>query len=255
MDNFHNMQPFNYDDIAQYYDQLELDVELNASLVSGLSQIFREHQVKKIWDAACGTGAQSLPLAAAGFEVIASDLSPAMLRCARNKKALGKVSFSSGDIRNFCPGTVDAVISLYNALGHLSRSDLKKALVNAAGNLRSGGLFVGDFDNRSFLVQEGVLTDQFYMSGEGVLDDKPFKRLTRALIGENGCFEICDRWLVDEELLYEATWDLQTWSQEELEQLATDCGYEIIHALSRGAGELAPKSERDSFLLIFKKLY
>ena len=249
------MQDFNYDHIAPYYDQMELDNELNKKLVAGLCQFFRKNHVNKIWDASCGTGAQTLPLAAAGFDIYASDISQSMLQLAINKAKDTAISFHLGDICDHRTTKVDTVISLYNALGHLSPQKLKMALKNVNQHLDDGGFFIGDFDNRAFLETPGVLTEDFFISGEGLLNDKVFKRLTRAQATSKGRYNICDRWFVNNEVFHEASWELQTWTHKELQALALQCGFSIEQTTTRAFEPVIDNFEQqsDSFLIGFKK--
>ena len=248
------MQDFNYDHIAPYYDQLELDSELNQKLVSGLCKFFENHTIKSVWDASCGTGAQCIPLADAGYKVHASDISASMLKHAAAKTK--DINFNQGDICSHRVSKVDAVISLYNALGHLNRERLQQALYNVHSQLNTNGFFIGDFDNRMFLETPGILSKDYFLSGQGVLDNKKFQRLTRALPLNNGRYKISDRWLVDKQLFHEADWELQTWTLKELAKMAKACGFKIFSIKNRAFENFENNFEResDSFLIIFQKV-
>src|SRR5262245_63332704 len=77
-----------------------------------------------VLDAACGIGTQSLGLAALGYEVTASDLSPeAVRRAEREARARGlPIRTSVADMRRLSEhhtGSFDVVIACDNAVPHL----------------------------------------------------------------------------------------------------------------------------------------
>lgn len=97
---------------------------------------------RRILDVACGTADQAVMLAQAGFEVSGLDLSPAMLRVARDK-SFQEVTLFQGNARSlpFGPGSFDCVtISL--ALHEMA----KKIRMEAAGEmlrvLKPGGKLI-----------------------------------------------------------------------------------------------------------------
>jgi 2-polyprenyl-3-methyl-5-hydroxy-6-metoxy-1,4-benzoquinol methylase len=99
-------------------------------------------------DLGCGTGELSLPLAAAGAEVTAVDVSTAMIERLRAKAAAAGVAVSALvqpiEVLSFEPGSVDVVVSNY-AFHHLRDADKAAAVKAAARWLRPGGrLVVGD---------------------------------------------------------------------------------------------------------------
>ena len=219
------MKSFDYDKISHFYDDLEVDDEINRCMVESLHDLFSKHGIVKVWDAACGTGAQSVSLTELGYEVIASDIGDNMLEKARSKKCSGKISFSKGDIRYFQPNTVDAVISMTNVLGHFQESSLKEALDNVSSSLVQGGLYIADFDNRSFLEFPGRVPDGYFVSGKGEFRGSIVQRLSKATVRGDGLYHMHDRWVSKHETIHEAEWDLQSWYREEIESLLESCGF------------------------------
>jgi 2-polyprenyl-3-methyl-5-hydroxy-6-metoxy-1,4-benzoquinol methylase len=97
-------------------------------------------------DLGCGTGQLSLPLARAGAEVIAVDVSPAMIRQLESEARRGGVLNLSGvtlPIEDLAlPGaSVDLVVSSY-ALHHLRDADKSRLVAAAYGWLRPGGQLI-----------------------------------------------------------------------------------------------------------------
>ena len=115
-----------------------------------------EHNVKKVLDAACGTGFHTITLTNSGFGVIGSDGSPTMLQKAEeNAKRSGllDIRFVTADWCHltdvFEEGQFDAVIILGNAFTHLfSEIDRLQALNEILSLLNTGG--VAFIDHRNY---------------------------------------------------------------------------------------------------------
>lgn len=100
--------------------------------------------VRTVLDAAAGIGTQALGLAARGFAVTASDLSPAAVaRAAREAERRGlKMQTRVGDLRTLAsvPGTFDVVIACDNALPHLlTDAEILQALRQCHACTAKGG--------------------------------------------------------------------------------------------------------------------
>ena len=150
-------------DAAEVYDDFELSdgwvLPVNGFVSEALRRI---GSVRDVLDMTCGTGAQAIALAAAGFKVTASDLSAPMLHVAKRKIASAglKVDLHQADMRDVSLGSFDAIVSMYNAIGHLSPEDFSKTCINAASNLRPGGVYIFDIFDRGkmhLLPKEEIL--------------------------------------------------------------------------------------------------
>lgn len=140
-----------YDAIAEYYTLFNNDWEVRLEREGlGLRSIFRGQGVQRVLDAACGAGAQAIPLAKLGFEVVAADPSPGMMRKARE---LAEQYNVADDIRfvqtdflrlpDAVEGPFDAIVCKGNALPHLLLDDeIEATLHNFYDLLRPGGLLV-----------------------------------------------------------------------------------------------------------------
>lgn len=150
-------------DAAEVYDDFELSDDWVLPVNKFVSEMLRRSgAVRDVLDMTCGTGAQAIALAAAGFKVTASDLSAPMLHVAKRKIAAAglKVELHQADMRDVSLGSFDAIVSMYNAIGHLSPEDFSKTCVNAAKNLRPGGVYIFDIFDRSrmhLLPKEEIL--------------------------------------------------------------------------------------------------
>jgi SAM-dependent methyltransferase len=137
--------------LAEYYDEIfSPDV---AVLKKARGQVLGDilNHMHSACDLAAGTGTTALELAAAGMEVFAVDLSPAMCRLARAKtRASGlPVRVICSDMRTFrLPRQVDLVLCEGDALNHVPRkSDLPLVVRSVQRALKPGGAFYFDVNN------------------------------------------------------------------------------------------------------------
>lgn len=140
-----------YDVIAEYYPYFYRDWETQLER-EGLSlrALFRNQGIKRVLDASCGIGIQAIPLAQMGFEVVAADPSPGMLRkaheVAQKYNVQDKIRFERADfltLPDFVQGTFDAVITKGSALPHLLLdSEIEQAVKIFFNYLRPGGMLV-----------------------------------------------------------------------------------------------------------------
>jgi SAM-dependent methyltransferase len=118
----------------------------------GLRTIFRNRGITRVLDASCGAGAQAVPMAQLGFEVVAADPSTGMLRqaveIAKDYRVRDKIHFVRCDFLDL-PQMLkgkpqfDAIITKGNALPHLTEDvEIVQTLRNFYKLLRPGGTLV-----------------------------------------------------------------------------------------------------------------
>jgi glycine/sarcosine N-methyltransferase len=143
-----------YDALGSDYDRF---VDWEARLAHELpffERLFAEHGLRRVLDAACGTGGHAVALARRGYEVMGTDLSAEMIAQARrNAAAAGvRVEFAVagfGQLAQTVGSGFDAVLCLGNSLPHLlSAEAVAAALTDMAAALRPGGLLV--IQNRNY---------------------------------------------------------------------------------------------------------
>jgi glycine/sarcosine N-methyltransferase len=147
------------DAVAEFYDALAADYHLifadwrqtvgwQGELFDRIIRAALGPPPASVLDCSCGIGTQAIGLAARGYTVRATDLSPgAVGRAAREAEAFGvSVPFGVADLRALASqvaGSFDVVLSADNALPHLrSEEELRLAARNMAAKLRPGGLLV-----------------------------------------------------------------------------------------------------------------
>jgi magnesium-protoporphyrin O-methyltransferase len=102
----------------------------------------------RILDAGCGTGAFALEAAHRGAEVLAIDLSPALVDVARRRTEAfpdpiangGRIDFRSGDMLDPALGSFDHVVAM-DSLIHYSASDMVRVIEAWSHRTRASVLF------------------------------------------------------------------------------------------------------------------
>ncbi|HOU10021.1 MAG TPA: class I SAM-dependent methyltransferase [Clostridiales bacterium] len=149
-----------YGVFARWYDALTEDTQpvKRAEFIRTLLCRFG-FESGSLLDLACGTGAVTLELARAGYDVTAVDLSAEMLSIARAKfDAAGlDALFLQQDMRRLdLYGTVDCAVCSLDGVNHLvSPGDVKKVFQKVSLFLNPGGVFV--FDVNTLYKHEHIL--------------------------------------------------------------------------------------------------
>lgn len=154
----HSAKPSHYNQESEHYD---LFTENNSRHVNAvIESILKKHRVKSVLDLTCGTGSQVFWLKKRGYEVIGSDFNLKMLKIAKSKAKKKKldIKFLKGDMRTIQVGKFDAAITIFNAIGHLTKRDFEKAMQNIRKNLKDGGLYIFDINNLSYLLKDDQIT-------------------------------------------------------------------------------------------------
>jgi SAM-dependent methyltransferase len=152
-----------YEAIAPYYDDFTAHHDYELWLGNLLPELKR-HGLRgnRLLDVACGTGKSFIPMLNRGWEVTASDISPAMVELARGKVG-DAVALSVADMRELPDfGEFDLVWCLDDAINYLlSGEELEQALSGMRRNLGPGGLLMFDVNTidayRTFFAEEVVV--------------------------------------------------------------------------------------------------
>ncbi len=127
--------------------------------VAGVVQLLGLTPGARILDLCCGFGRHSLELARLGYQVTGLDLSPALLRHAREDAAAEglNVSWVEADMRDIpAPGLpYDAVLSLFSAFGIFDHTAEELKVAQAVSRvLKPGGGFLIDTVNREIMLRQ-----------------------------------------------------------------------------------------------------
>ena len=254
------MQQPNYQKYAQYYDHFELaGFEESEELNDFLDELFDLNSVKSVIDFSCGTGAQSIGLARKGYEVTAADINPAMLKLAKAKAAklsARKLKFTQADMRTCRLGVYDAAISIFNAIGHLTKAECADFFANAFNHLVDGGLFVTDILNFTAL-QQGVFEQYSHFSREIADGDCLIQHARQSELDEHDrviTIRSTTRFQdgVSAPKSVEDCWQMQIYDRKELESMLRDAGFAEIMVFS-AAGAPFEECDSDNILLVSQK--
>jgi magnesium-protoporphyrin O-methyltransferase len=94
----------------------------------------------RVLDAGCGTGAMTAELATRGADVVAVDISPALIQIARDRlpaTLAPRVSFAAGDMTDPAHGRFDFVIAM-DSLIYYSAADIAACLKTLGRRTRGG---------------------------------------------------------------------------------------------------------------------
>lgn len=151
-------KPSHYNKEALTYDAFN---EKNSAQINQLiEKVLKKYRVKTVLDLTCGTGSQVFWLTKRGYQVVGSDINAKMLTIAKDKakKQKRNIKFIKGDMRTLKAGKFDAVITIFNAIGHLTKQDFEKSIRNIHTNLNDRGLYIFDIFNLSYLLKDDNIT-------------------------------------------------------------------------------------------------
>jgi ubiquinone/menaquinone biosynthesis C-methylase UbiE len=248
-------KPSHYNTDAMHYDAF--NEEKSRVINQAIEKIFKKHKVKTVLDVTCGTGSQVFWLSQAGFLVTGSDINASMLKIAKEKAIAGQIAvkFIKGDMRTIKAGQFDAAIAIFNAIGHLTKSDFAKAIRNAALNLNEGGLFVFDIFNADFLRHKDNIT-KFTIDWLKHAGDVTARVIQYSTIDEKA---IMASYTIQYEQkkggkpkMSQTAQTLQVYSSDELAQLLNDNGFKVLEQ-SGIDGKKLQRLKTDRILTLAKK--
>lgn len=224
--------PIEYKKLPELFDAHNVcaDTEAKNEVVAGL---LKEYGVKTVLDLTCGTGSQVFFLARCGYEITGSDFSSALLEQAREKARREKLSlkFIDGDMRTVRVGEFDAVITMFNAVGHLTKKDFGKALKNIGKNLKKGGIYIFDILNLEAMTDKAV--DNFAMDMRYTVDDAQVRQIQRSTINRaDGLLTSCDDYVIEkngEEKKLRNEFTLQIYKAAELGEMLAQSGFKVLN--------------------------
>ncbi len=224
--------PLEYQIMPEWFDAHNIKADTDYKNAS-LREILLSCGVKTVLDLTCGTGSQVFHLSEHGFDVTGSDFSPKLLDIARNKsKALGKdISFIEGDMRNIQVGQFDAVITMFNAIGHVSKQDLSQTLQNVRSNLNPDGLYVFDIFNLDAMNPNAIKSLEVIQEKEAGGARFHLRQVSK-IDHENGLMISMDRydiyWNDGRREQRENTFTLQIYTADELKELLQQNGFSLV---------------------------
>ena len=227
----HSAKASHYNGSAEHYDKLN---EERSQVINGvIEKILKKHAVKRVLDLTCGTGSQVFYLAKRGYEVVGSDINAKMLKIARSKERTEKlgVQFIKGDMRTQQIEEFDAVVTIFNAVGHLTKLDFEQAMRNIAGNLKVGGLYIFDINNLSYLLKDNNIT-KLTIDWQAMDGNTKARIIQYSTINEAG---ILASYTIEHEQvgdqkpkISKSMQTLQVYRAEELRAMLERCGFDVV---------------------------
>lgn len=239
--------PLEYEQLAQYFDAHNVNEETEEKN-STIEQLLKARQVKTVLDLTCGTGSQVFFLAERGYEVTGADLSKSLIAIARKKAASKQLnmSFINGDMRSLTVGTFDAVITIFNAIGHLQKSDFESALQNIKNNLKEGGFYLFDIFNLEAMTDEVVASlamDYTKKIHNDIFHHKQYSEIDR----QRGLLTSHDEYVIEKEessspMHIKHAFTLQIYTRESLNMILAKNGFEVVGQYDMSGYAYHPKN-------------
>jgi len=224
--------PAEYQQIPEYFDKHNIfdDTDIKNAAIE---KLLKKQDAKNILDMTCGTGSQVFYLANKGYKVTGSDFSPELLNIAR-RKAKEKnldIKFIDGDMRFLKVGSFDAVITMFNAIGHLSKEDFAKAIKNIGKNLSKNGIYIFDIFNLNALTEKVVhdlkMDQKFEVNGDKIHQIQHSKLDRKnAILTSYDNYKIKDKAGKIKEI--NNSFSLQIYTSKELRKTLEENGFKIL---------------------------
>lgn len=247
--------PIEYQKLPEFFDAHNVceDTDQKNAFIE---KLLNQHSVKTVFDMTCGTGSQVIHLAQKGYDVTGSDLCPALIEQAKKKVSDLQldVTIEAGDMRTVQLGKFDAVISIFSAIGHLSKSDFELALKNIQMNLKPMGIYVFDIFNIEALTDEVI--SQFVMDIQAEINGVHFRNQQHSEIDRKNRLLIShDTYTVQKNETVEThknTFSLRIYSLEELSELLNKNGFDVLECYDMDGNPFKAK-ESQSLLILARK--
>jgi SAM-dependent methyltransferase len=192
-----------------------------------------------ILDAGCGNGRHAVPLARAGYRVVALDSSGVLLAAARRAARTAPwPHFVRGSYATlpFAPGAFDAVLCLGTALGYLGDQGDRAALREFRRVLAPGGRLVIETLHRAELGARLCEHEERSLAHGGTL------RFERRFDRARGVMREAQRLEDGTGKASSGTYELRVYGAHELRRMLADAGFAVIgrHGSLAGEGEPSP---------------
>ncbi|MHA8069176.1 class I SAM-dependent methyltransferase [Aquirufa ecclesiirivi] len=138
-----------------------------AAFISSLQTKLKLPAGAQVLDVACGKGRHAITLHDLGLDVKAFDLSPSNIELAQ-AFSTDRLSFFVHDVRNALPDEwqYDAIFNFFTSFGYFdSREENQQAFKVLGDVLKTGGVFVLDFFNPSYVMAHLIEEESLVRKG------------------------------------------------------------------------------------------
>ena len=248
--------PTHYDKEAKHYDAFNevRYVQMNQLV----EHILQENNIKTVLDLTCGTGSQVFWLAERGFDVVGVDINEKMLAiaCEKTKQKSMPLRLEHGDMRTSQIGQFDAVLTIFNSIGHLTKADFELTLQNTYTNLNPGGLYIFDIFNLDYLLHEDNIT-KLTIDWQKKTGDITAREIQYSTISKDGVLASYDIYHEQKgcntPAISTAFQTLQVYSAQQLRMLLEQHGFEILQQTDIEGSQLEPLIS-ESILTVARKI-
>lgn len=224
-------KPSDYNKESAGYDAFN---EARSALINYTTeQILKKYNVRTALDLTCGTGSQVFWLTQQGFQVIGVDINSQMLAIAKQKAARENltIQFLKGDMRSAHIGEFDAVITIFNSIGHLTKADFELALRNIHQNLKKDGLYIFDIANLDYYLNGNNIT-QLTVDWSTTIDDMQFRDIQNGTLDTDGILALfnicCTQKGIEKPKIKKCVKTLQIYSATQLKEILTSNGFRVL---------------------------
>ncbi|MCH9743327.1 MAG: class I SAM-dependent methyltransferase [Gammaproteobacteria bacterium] len=220
-----------YNKEADTYDTFN---EENSKVINQVIDLcLKKNKVKSVLDLSTGTGSQALYLSRLGYDIVGVDINSKMLSIAKSKlkRSDKNIKFIKGDMRTKKVGKFDAVITIFNAIGHLTRSDFSLSLKNIYANLKPGGIYIFDIFNLNYLLKDNNIT-RLTIDNQKKMGNKKFREIQYSTIDEAGILASYD--IYHEQVagkppkITKSYQTLQVYTKEQLVEMLQSNGFIVL---------------------------
>jgi ubiquinone/menaquinone biosynthesis C-methylase UbiE len=249
--------PLEYQQFPEYFDIQNIgdDTDTKNGIIENL---LKAHKVHSVLDLTCGTGSQVFFLTKLGYKCTGADFSPALIKMAREKAHNEKidVKFIDGDMRTLKVGTFDAVITIFNAIGHLTKYGFEKTIKNIHHNLKDGGIYIFDILNLEAMT-DAVVAGFSYCINKKVNDSQMYLVQCSTIDRDNGRLTSYDSYTIqknaDKPIRLNHKFSLQIYSAKELRDILAKNGFETIGQYGMDGTEFLEKKTTNILTVARKK--
>ncbi len=237
-----------YDKEAQNYDAFNAKNSeiINKFILAKMEQ----YSCKKVLDLTCGTGSQVFALHEQNYRVTGADINLAMLTIAQTKaaKADARIKFFQGDMRTLQIGKFNAVLTIFNSIGHLTKEDFQKTLKNIHSQLSENGIYIFDIFNLNYFLAADNIT-KLTIDWQKKLDTKTIREIQYSTINTQGILASYDIYheqeAQNEPKVSQAVQTLQIYNAKQIKDLLTKNKFSILEICNPDGSEfLETSSER-----------
>ncbi len=251
------IRQYDYKHLAKYYDKIELEDAEADMRNKFVKKVLDRRGARKVLDITAGTGSQAVFLARY-FDVTANDINKEMLEIARQKAKEQhlRIRFSVGDMRTVKLGRFDAVISIFNAIGHLSKEGFSEAIRNINASLEEGGIYIFDIFNAEYMNKN--FKDYLFIDAAGEFEGVKFVRFNKnSYDRKNRIMRIHQRLYLQKPKgsvdVFRENWDMQIYSLDELKKILQENGFVAAEVYGGMDGASFSRGKSNSVVIVAQK--